>query len=107
MRNLVNQKIRKETITHNENRVKNANNEGEIWKIVTEVIKPKKENEWTIQKENGLPTSDHQEVADIFNVFFIKKVEDLKANIDKDFVMDPIGKLNLQNKSGSRFSIKK
>ena len=30
LRNLVNQKIRKETISHNENRVKNANNEGEI-----------------------------------------------------------------------------
>ena len=34
LRNLVNQNVRRATILHNENKVKSANNEGEIWKIV-------------------------------------------------------------------------
>ena len=76
-----------------------------IWKIVNEVIKPKKDKEWTIFKEDGSSTSDHQEIADIFNSFFIKKVEDLKANIDKDYVMDPIEKLSSKTKSENTFSI--
>ena len=48
---------------------------------VNDVIKPKKENEWTVRKDDGSSTSDHQEVADIYNSHFINKVEMLKANI--------------------------
>ena len=44
LRNLVNQKIRKENIYHNEKRVDKAKNEGEVWKIVNEVIRPKKKS---------------------------------------------------------------
>ena len=66
----------------------------------------KKENEWTIRNEDGTTTSDHQEVADIFNNFFIKKVKDLKSNIDKDYIMDPLDKLNSQKKTEKTFGIK-
>ena len=46
--------------------------------------------EWSIKTDDNTITSDHQEVANIFNTFFINKVEDLKKNIDKDFVCDPL-----------------
>ena len=38
LRNLITCRIRKETIEHNEQRVKNANSDGEIWKVVSEVV---------------------------------------------------------------------
>ena len=74
--------------------------------IVNEVIKPKKVNEWNLNKEDGSTSSNHQEVADIFNSFFIKKVEDLKSSIDKDYTMDPLDKLSAQKKIEKTFRIK-
>ena len=56
LRNQVNCKIRKECILHNEKRVEKANSEGEIWKIVNEVVKPKKVIEWSIKKEDDSTT---------------------------------------------------
>ena len=90
LRNQINCRLRKESTAHNEKRVENAKSDAEIWKVVNEVVKPKKDNEWSIKTDSNCITSDPQEVADIFNNFFIKKVDDLKANIDKDFVSDPL-----------------
>ena len=77
-----------------------------MWRIATEVIKPRKENEWSLKKDNDSVTSDLQEVADIFNNFFIQKVQDLKANIDKEFVEDPLINLTPKNKEGIKFELK-
>ena len=106
LRNLVNCRIRKETILHNEQRVNKANSEGEVWKVVNEVIKPKKENEWSIKKDDNTITSNHEEISNIFNTFFVKKVEDLKSNIDKDFVSDPLEILNAEPKKDLFFDLK-
>ena len=76
---MVNYKIRQESKIHNEKRIENANSDAELWRIASEVITPKKENEWSLKKEDESVTTDHQEVANIFNNFFIQKVEDLKS----------------------------
>ena len=44
LRNLVNSKIRQESIAYNTERVKNANSEGDFWKCVKEVTNPQKTN---------------------------------------------------------------
>ena len=69
LRNSVNYQIKKENIKHNENRVDMAKSNSELWKIVNEVVKPRKENEWTIKTDENSVTSDPQEVANIFNTF--------------------------------------
>ena len=45
-----------------------TNSDAELWKIVNEVAKPKKENEWTIKTDENTSTSDPQEVADILSL---------------------------------------
>ena len=77
-----------------------------MWRIAAEVIKPRKENEWSLKKDNDSVTSDLQEVADIFNNFFIQKVQDLKANIDKEFVEDSLINLTPKNKEGIKLELK-
>ena len=49
MRNKVTSKIRKETVDFNNNRVAEANNESELWKIAKEVTNPQKISEWSIE----------------------------------------------------------
>ena len=106
LRNLVNSKIRQESRIHNETRIDEANSDAELWRIASEVITPKKENEWSLKKEDESVTTDHQEVANIFNNFFIQKVEDLKSNIDPEFVKDPLLNLTRKNKNGAKFGLK-
>ena len=49
---------------------------------------------------NGEVSSDH-EVADLFNAFFVKKIEDLKEKIDPNQLRDPLEKVKekVRNKS--------
>ena len=46
LRNKVTCQIRKESIDFNNNRVFKAKNEGELWKIANEVLKPKSDSKW-------------------------------------------------------------
>ena len=46
LRNQINQRIRKETRNFNNARIDEAKNENEMWKVVNDVIKPKKGSEW-------------------------------------------------------------
>ena len=48
LRNKVTSTIRKEGIDHNNNRVMEANNESELWKIANEVTSSRPENIWKI-----------------------------------------------------------
>ena len=66
--------------------------EDEIWKVINEVSKPKEERIWTL-KEEEREITDKKEIAEIFNKFFIKKIEELKDNIDPNQIRDPIRKL--------------
>ena len=47
---------------------------------------------WNIEV-NGEKISDEFQIAEMFNKFFVSKIETLKAGIDKDFVEDPLSKL--------------
>ena len=54
-----------------------------------------------------LQNRNSQDIADKFNDFFVEKIVNLKANIDKDFVSDPLSKLKEKQKdSNLRFSLK-
>ena len=56
-----------------------------------------KDNTWYMKIENKL-TEDPEAIADTFNSFFVKKIEDLKANIDPNLVTDPLSKLKADMK---------
>ena len=89
LRNKVTSQIRKENIDYNNNRVEEANNEGELWKVAKEVLNPKKETVMKIVKEDGSETMDELVIAESFNSFFTEKIEQLKKNIDPSMVEDP------------------
>ena len=93
LRNRVTGRIRKENIEYNDKRIVEACNEREIWNVANEVINPRKENDWSILNGNGENVSDKEEVAELFNEFFITKVEELKSNIDQTLVEDPLVRL--------------
>ena len=98
--------IRKENIDHNNNRVKEANSESEIWKIVNEVNKPKNENEWNMSI-NGKVESDEQKIAEAFNDYFVNKIVKLKDNIEQSDVVDPLDKLKTKMEGNTcKFSLK-
>ena len=56
LRNNVNKRVRQETIEHNNNRVKEANNENEIWNIVKEVSVSKNESQWELKTLRMVPS---------------------------------------------------
>ena len=95
--------IRKENIGYNNNRIEEANNERELWNVANDVLNPKKENDWNIQKDNGEFITKEKEVAESFNEFFINKVENLKNNIDPANVEDPLVRLFEKLKDMSLF----
>ena len=78
LRNRVTSQIRKENIDFNNNRIENANSEGELWKIANEVMNPRGEVSWKIEKKSGKEITDDQEVAETFNEFFTDKIVQLK-----------------------------
>ena len=84
-----------------------ANDENEVWKVVNDVIKPKKENEWML-KEEEKEIKDEQIIADTFNKFFIDKIDALKANIDQEYIEDPLERLEAKlKKKNLVFKLKK
>ena len=52
LRNLVNSKVRQETIDFNTKRVEDAKNEAEMWNIVKEVSNPKSAAQWELKHLN-------------------------------------------------------
>ena len=60
LRDKVTAQIRKENIDFNNNRIEAADNEGELWKVTNEVLNPKKENDWRIEKEDGEIVTDER-----------------------------------------------
>ena len=80
LRNKVTSGIRKENIDFNNNRVNEANNESELWKIVNEVSNPKKENQWKIYID-GTIQEDETIIAQAFNNFFIQKIEKIHTSL--------------------------
>ena len=64
-----------------------------MWKVVKDVASPKSNDNWSIKNESGNVVSYHLEIANMFNLFFITKINTLKENIDKDYVEEPVDKL--------------
>jgi hypothetical protein len=106
LRNQVNSSLRKDSVDFNNNRIASANDENEVWKVVNEVLQPKKENEWQL-KEGSTTITEEQIIANTFNKFFVDKIEDLKANIDPEYVEDPLTRLKKKmNKKNLLFKLK-
>ena len=90
LRNKVTSQIRKENIDFNNNRIEEAKNERELWNITNEVLNPRKETDWNVINKDGKNVTEEEDVAEAFNDFFIEKVVQLKENIDKKLVEDPL-----------------
>ena len=73
LRNKVNNELKKDTRDHNNNKVDKAKDENEIWKIVNDIYKPKTSEGITLL-ENDVKIVKEEEVAEIFNEFFINKL---------------------------------
>ena len=105
LRNKVNSKLKKDTIRNNNERIDKANDENEVWKIVKEISSPNRNNN-IILNEDGIEITDGKEVAEIFNNFFIQKIEKLKDNIDISIVEDPLERLrNKMQPKNLKFSL--
>ena len=94
LRNRVNARIRKETVEFNNKRIEKANSEKEVWNVINEVNKPQNKNNWTLKTNSG-ETSDHETIAEEFNVYFKTKIETLKDNIDDKLKVDPLSKIKI------------
>jgi hypothetical protein len=92
LRNRAVNQIRKDTILRNGDRIAKANNEGEMWRIVNEIVKPKSDNPFVINSPAG-PITEEDEVANTFNKFFVDKIESLKEKIDPNMTSDPLTRI--------------
>ena len=106
LRNRVNSLIKKDVIQFNDNRIENAKDEKEIWKVVKEITTTKSSSNWSLI-ENGEVIKNEEQIADIFNDFFISKIKDLKDNIDTTIAEDPIGILEEKMKLKNLYTVQK
>ena len=93
LRNRVINQIRKDTVNMNADRIAKAKNESETWRVVNDIIKPKNQAPITIRTTDTGDITDEKEVAEAFNKFFIDKISNLKANIDPNYIKDPLTKI--------------
>ena len=75
----------------NGEKIAKARNEGETWKIVNKIIKPKAQVTIVINGLNG-EISEEKEVSDAFNLYFVNKISNLKKKIDPKLISDPLKK---------------
>ena len=85
--------MRSDTLKQNGDRIAKAENDGETWRVVNDIINPKTTNNITIRTENG-EISAEKEVAEVFNKYFVDKINTLKEGIDPSFVKDPMEKIS-------------
>ena len=106
LRNRVTNEIRMDRIRQNGERIARARREDEVWKVLNEVTKPKEDKQWTLL-EGGKEVENEEKIAEIFNDYFIRKIEDLKDNIDSTQIKDPTEKLKEKVKNKNlHFSMK-
>ena len=92
LRNRAINQIRTDTLEQNATRISEAKNEGEVWKVVNEIIKPKSDHKIVLTSDQGDVTED-MEVATRFNEFFVKQIETLKEKIDPSLINDPLARI--------------
>jgi Reverse transcriptase (RNA-dependent DNA polymerase) len=73
----------------------------EVWDVVNRIIKPKEEEKLVLTGSDQLEKSDPAIVAELFNDFFLSKVEELHLSINKANTEDPIPRLR-QSITGER-----
>ena len=106
LRNRAINQLRNDTLQQNSDRIDKADNEGETWKVVNEIIKPRTPNNITIRTPKG-DVTEEKEVAAIFNSFFVKKINSLKSNIDPSHIKDPLERISAKVKDKNlKFSLK-
>ena len=66
LRNKVNSKIRKDSTDFNNNRIDEAGDENEVWKVAKGIINPNTETDWSMNINNK-KTEDKEEIANAFN----------------------------------------
>ena len=77
----------------NADKIAGANNEGETWRVVNDIIKPRNSAPITVRTSADEDITDEMEVAELFNGFFVTKISNLKANIDPNYVKGPLLKI--------------
>jgi hypothetical protein len=92
LRNRVNSQLKKDNLNFNSDRIKKAKDENEVWKIVKDVTTPRTNQNITLI-ENGVEITKEEEVAELFNEFFVEKISKLKQNIDNKYKEDPLQRL--------------
>ena len=71
-----------------------------------DIVKPRSSVEIIISGPDG-DVCDEQGVADVFNAYFVKKIEDLKEKIDPNQKKDPLEKIKQRVKHKNlNFSLK-
>ena len=90
LRNKVNNLVKKDNMVCNKTRINKAKNEKEIWCIVNDVPQPKKDVEFKLKTESDSSTSDNQEVADIFNDYFVTYGNVTYGNVTLSFCLPTI-----------------
>ena len=107
LRNMVTARIRKENYDHNNNRIDNAKDEQEVWKVTNDIINPNNENSWSININNVM-TTDTCKIANAFNNFFAEKIIDLKESKHRSEIMKgSTRKIEKQFKTREKFSEQK
>ena len=89
LRNQATLQIKKDKQAANAERIKKARNESEVWRIINDISKPRSEATITLI-ENGIEISEEKELADTLNDYFFSKINNLKNDIDKSKVVDPL-----------------
>ena len=106
LRNRVNSQLKKDNLNFNSDRIKKAKDENEVWKIVKDVTSPRTNQNITLI-ENGVEITKEEEVAELFNEFFVEKISKLKQNIDNKYKEDPLQRLKAKMESKNlKFKLK-
>ena len=92
LRNRATALIQEDKLAFNSKRIDEANSEGEFWKIVNDISKPKTETIWKLETDSEIIT-DNKKVADELNHFFVDKIANLKESIDSNLIEEPLDKL--------------
>jgi hypothetical protein len=71
-----------------------------MWKIVKEIPNPRTDKQWML-KENGKEIREEEEIAKVFNLFFLSKITNLKVNIGRQYVKDHLEKLRNKMKNST------
>ena len=72
--------IKADVIKYNEERITKAEDSNEVWKIVNEIAKPRTATKLTLVEE-GEQIEKEEDIAEIFNDFFITKIYSAKTEI--------------------------